>query len=102
MPGLADNLESLSITRQELPRAPPYELAKAGIFPPSAQDDWVKGTIEANRILMCIWNPNPSGGITALDELASGVVDGLGVYDIRLLSDCVSDHANSCTLANRR
>ncbi len=74
----------MSITRQEagLPQAPPYE-------EPSG-DEWLKGSYEVERTIMLIYNPHPTGGVTELDEGASGFAPGLGMYELRMMSDVVS------------
>ena len=79
---------SMVITRQEagLPQAPAYEESPDG--------DWLKGSYEAERTIMLFYNPDPAGGVTQLDERATGHIPGLGGYELRLLSNVVSPGGN--------
>jgi hypothetical protein len=60
--------------------APPYE----------DTDSWLRGTFTAKRTIMLLYNPHPTGGVSALSETASGYADGIGVWDLTLFSDVVS------------
>ena len=77
------------MTRQEasLPQAPPYTDVEAPL------DDWIQGKYEASRTVMLVYNPNPSGGTVNLDERSTGFVAGVGMYEITLKSDIVSEIA---------
>ena len=80
----------MSITRQEtayLP-APPYSGSAIGV-------EWLKGTITKERYSEILHNSHPDGGVTELDVLVQDVVPGLGPFNIRLLSDCVSNPSPS-------
>lgn len=93
---------SLSITRQEiaLPEVPSYEQSQAdpfGLGPPLlpskgiAADDWIVGTHEAVREIMVMHNPNPTGNFSDLDMRQQGVAPGIGVWDLKIFSDVVSN-----------
>ena len=71
-----------------LPPAPPYEATP----PPEPADDveWLVGTFTQKRYTEILHNINPSGGISELDTLFTGAVDGLGPFSIQVQSDAVS------------
>jgi len=84
--------QSLSITRQEapvLPRAPSYDDSMGKL---DGEKDWITGTHYTKRNCMVVYNPNPTGGISELQERGSGYVDGLGIWELEMLSDVVSLH----------
>lgn len=80
---LHEDLARVSISG--LPRAPPYERHES-----TGLDDWLTGSYDTKRTLMLIYNPDPSGGVTELDERISGFASGLGMYELRATSPVVS------------
>ncbi|KAL7423179.1 hypothetical protein Q5752_002479 [Cryptotrichosporon argae] len=48
---------------------------------------WLQGTFRGEHIARLVYNPDPAGAVTELDEPHRGHVDGLGQYDIQLYSD---------------
>jgi len=57
----------------------------------------IKGTLRAKRLIEVLHNINPEGGVTELDMRAGGVVDGLGAWDLRIVTDCVGVFYGSLT-----
>jgi hypothetical protein len=88
----------MSITRQEggyIPQTPSYDESQAvytgkSLESPSEGDLWITGTHSTKRTIMIIYNPNPTGGVTSLDEQVSGFAEGVGVYKWRMSADEVS------------
>jgi hypothetical protein len=88
---------SMSITRQEggyIPQAPTYDESQAiytgkSLESPSVGegDKWISGTHHAKRTVMIIYNPNPSGQVSQLDEQVSGFAPGVGVFEWRMLAE---------------
>jgi hypothetical protein len=81
--------QSLSITRQEapmLPRAPSYDAALDAV---GDRSDWIVGTHRSKRNCMVVYNPSPTGGVNELQERANGYVEGLGVWELEMVSDVV-------------
>lgn len=79
--------------------APPYEVNDSGTatghHTPEEQEnflgpEWILGDRHNRRVLFFVYNPNRDGGVTSLDERANGYVDGLGPWELRLVSDVVS------------
>lgn len=82
---------SMAITRQDdhLPPVPPYE-------GPAAAVEWLVGTVRKERYSELLYNPHPDGGVTTLDSAIRSFANGLGAFDLRLLSDCVRDLRYGC------
>jgi hypothetical protein len=76
----------MAITRQDahLPPVPPYE-------GPVDAVEWLIGTVRKERYSELLYNPHPDGGVTNLDVVIRDFAIGLGPFDLRLLSDCVSN-----------
>jgi hypothetical protein len=72
-----------------LPEVPPYSSREGG----QGIDEigWLHGTLRAKRYVEVLYNLNPNGGVTDLDVRSSSSAAGLGTYDLRVLTDCVSD-----------
>lgn len=51
---------------------------------------WLKGVVTAQRMITLLYNPEPSNGVSTLDERRRGEVQGLGPFDVRYMSDVVS------------
>jgi hypothetical protein len=47
-------------------------------------------TVGTERIVIFVYNPNPRGGITTLEDRSAGNAPGVGVYRLEMLSDVVS------------
>jgi hypothetical protein len=89
----------MSITRQEgayIPQAPSYDESQAVYTSKSLQssgseeDMWIQGTHETHRTIMIVYNPNPTGQVSSLDEQVTGFTEGVGVYKWRMSADEVS------------
>lgn len=48
---------------------------------------WVKGTLSTSRTVTLLYNPEPSNGVSKLDEGRSGDVPGLGAFNFHFTSD---------------
>jgi hypothetical protein len=85
---------SLSMVRREeaFPQAPSYEESEAVARGNGKQvdDGWIRGTYATKRSIMVMYNPNPHGAHSDLDERQSGYAPGVGVYDLKIFSDIVS------------
>lgn len=91
---------SLSITRQaesylSLADLPKYEqedkLPEVTPTTEKAQDDWIVGTYEAKRNMMVVHLPQQE--VSDLDERQSGYAHGIGMWNLRIASDIVSQAA---------
>ncbi|BEI98873.1 hypothetical protein CcaverHIS631_0311720 [Cutaneotrichosporon cavernicola] len=51
-----------------------------------AEVKWLTGTVKTNRSITLLYNPDPSNGVSTLDERRRGDVDGLGAFEVRYLS----------------
>lgn len=49
--------------------------------------EWVKGTLSTSRTVTLLYNPEPSNGVSKLDEGKTGDVPGLGVFSFHFTSD---------------
>ena len=98
---------SMSITRQEpfsMPVAPSYDESQAVYHGKSlestySKDDeatrWISGFHDAHRTIAVVYNPNPAGSVTQLDERVSSFAPGVGVYEWRMVAEEVSSpHPN--------
>ncbi|GMK53466.1 hypothetical protein CspeluHIS016_0100520 [Cutaneotrichosporon spelunceum] len=47
---------------------------------------WLSGTVKTSRSITLLYNPNPSNGVSTLDERRRGDVEGLGPFEVRYLS----------------
>jgi hypothetical protein len=88
-------VESLAITRQEvgLPAVPSYDQSQAdslGRGPVFQEDDWILGTVVTSRSVQVTHNPNPAGRYSDLDQSQNGFAEGLGVWDLKIMTDVVS------------
>ena len=83
---LTNALSSMSITRQEeIPATPAYAAnGNADEIP------WLVGKVRKERWMEVLHNCDPGGGVNTLDVLARNDVDGLGPFEISMLSDAVS------------
>jgi hypothetical protein len=83
----------MSITRCEEDHAPPYQPHddEGGL-------EYLKGTLRAKRYTEVLHNINPTGGVTDLDMRAEGFVDGLGVWELKVVTDCVSGLGTPCLM----
>lgn len=52
---------------------------------------WIIGRHTAKRNCMVVYNPSPTGEVNELNEQANGYIAGLGVWELRMVSDVVSD-----------
>jgi len=93
---------SMSITRQEgayIPQAPSYDESQAVYTGKSLQsgstddDRWITGTHDTHRTIMIVFNPNPTGQVSSLDEQVTGFTEGVGVYKWRMSADEVCPEA---------
>lgn len=64
--------------------------SSSGSTTPTAEEDWLKGTYRAERTLILVYNPSPTGEVNMLDLRLNGVADQLGVWDLKLQSNPVS------------
>lgn len=55
-----------------------------------AEVKWLHGTVKTKRSITLLYNPDPSNGVSNLDERRRGEVEGLGAFDVRYLSQVVS------------
>jgi hypothetical protein len=49
--------------------------------------EWLRGSVSASRLIWVMYNPEPSNGVSVLDERRRGDVPGLGPFEIRFMSD---------------
>lgn len=49
--------------------------------------EWVKGTLSTSRTVTLLYNPEPSNGVSKLDEGRSGDVPGLNAFNFHFTSD---------------
>jgi hypothetical protein len=55
----------------------------------ASEYEWIKGIYDVSRVIMVIYNPVSTGGVSTLDERANGMASGLGLWEMRLSSDVV-------------
>lgn len=63
-------------------------LSTSGI--PEDGPSWLVGKVRKERYMELLYNCHPQGGITELDVLVRDAVPGLGPFEVKLESDCVS------------
>lgn len=93
-PGLLTSAASMTVTRQEalIPKAPTYDESEAVAKGKSSQSEddissWLVGTYKTERRVMLIYNPHPHGGVSELDVRLNGFAEGVGPWDMRMVSD---------------
>jgi hypothetical protein len=73
--------------------APPPEYVEEEAIPEGGDGEsaaWFKGKVRKERYIELLYNCHPEGGITNLDVVVRDAVPGLGPFELKLESDCVS------------
>jgi hypothetical protein len=84
----------MTITRQAdpTPIVPTYteSQANSGTHQGVNEDEFVVGILESSRSIQITHNPNPTGNFSDLDQSQQGFADGLGPWELKIMSDVVS------------
>lgn len=66
--------------------------------PKEGEAKWLHGNIKTQRTITLLYNPDPSNGVSVLDERRRGDVQGIGPFEVRYLSAVVSNPQSCSTL----
>lgn len=84
----------MTITRQadSTPVVPTYTESQADsvINGGIDEEEWVNGVLESSRSIQITHNPNPTGNFSDLDQRQHGFAEGLGPWELKIMSDVVS------------
>jgi hypothetical protein len=83
----------LSTIRRDgaLPQVPTYTESQQDAGVSTAGLGWVKGNHKISRTIMVMHNPSKSNSHSDLDMRQKDFALGLGIYDLKLFSDVVSE-----------
>jgi hypothetical protein len=70
-----------------IPQTPAYEDIASQTL---AEAMWLEGSLTGKRDVKVVWNPNPAGGVSSLDQKVVDRAGGLGDYEVHFKAPIVS------------